>query len=152
MKKFHTISSVKIIGVIILTLVICSGTAFSQQRMSVTSKIANIRSDAGTSSEVLWQVEKFHPFLILEKKGQWRRVRDFENDEAWIHKSLLGNVKSVITIKEKCNIRSKPTTKSSILFTAERGVPFRVITTKGKWLKVEHVDGDVGWIYKTLVW
>lgn len=152
MKRLHNISCFKISGIAILVLLTWSSLSYSQQRMSVSAGIANLRSGAGTGNDILWQVEKFHPFIIVEKKGKWYRVKDFENDEAWIHNSLLGNVKSVITIKNKCNIRSKPTTKSSILFTAERGVPFRVVKSEGNWLKVEHADRDVGWIHKTLVW
>lgn len=124
----------------------------AQERVSVKADVANMRSGAGTKNEILWQVEKYHPFVVIKKQGNWYRIKDFENDEAWIHNSLLGNTRSVITKKEKCNIRSKPSTKSSILFTAERGVPFRVLSTQGGWLKVEHADGDIGWIHKSLVW
>ncbi|MCF6247353.1 MAG: SH3 domain-containing protein, partial [Desulfobacula sp.] len=109
-------------------------------------------AEARTGSDILWQVERYHPFLIIEKKGKWVKIKDFENDVAWIHKSLLGNQKSVITIKDKCNIRSKPTTKSRVLFTAERGVPFRFLKKEGNWIKIQHSDGDVGWIFKKLVW
>ena len=148
MKKFvfNFVLSIILIGMAIPCLV------HAQERVSVNADVANMRAGAGTKNQVLWQVERYHPFIVLEKNDKWIKVKDFENDVAWIHRSLVGNEKSVITIKEKCNIRSKPTTKSSILFTAERGVPFRLITTKGTWLKVEHVDGDIGWIFKTLVW
>ncbi len=136
----------------IAVLLLLSGFSFAQERVSVKSNVANIRADAKTSSDVLWQVEKYHPFLIVVKKGKWVKVRDFENDEAWIHTSLLGNEKSVITIKDKCNIRTKPTTKSSVMFTAERGVPFKYLKKEGNWIKIKHSDGDVGWIFKKLVW
>ena len=145
-----------IVSYFVLTIILI-GMAFpcllhAQERVSVNAGVANMRAGAGTKNQVLWQVEKYHPFIVLEKNDKWIKVKDFENDVAWIHNSLVGKEKSVITIKEKCNIRSKPTTKSSILFTAERGVPFRLISTKGTWLKVEHADGDIGWIFKSLVW
>lgn len=125
----------------------------AQERLSVKTETANIRSGPGTKGyDILWQVERYHPFKVVEKKGKWFRVKDFENDEAWIHQSLLADIPSVITIKNKCNVRSKPTTKSSKLFTAERGVPFKVLKRQGNWINVKHTDGDMGWIYKTLVW
>lgn len=126
--------------------------AAAQERMTVTASIANMRSGPGTKHDVLWQVEQYHPVIIVEKKGNWYKIKDFEKDTAWIHKSLLGNVKSVITLKKKCNVRSQSSTKSSILFTVEKGVPFKVLTRKGDWMKIEHADGDVGWIHKSLVW
>ncbi|MEA1968433.1 MAG: SH3 domain-containing protein, partial [Thermodesulfobacteriota bacterium] len=41
---------------------------------------------------------------------------------------------------------------NAVVFSVEKGVPFKVLQKKGNWMKIEHSDGDVGWIYKTLVW
>ena len=147
-----SIKNIKAMLAITLVLLIFPGVVFAQERLSLTAGIANIRSGPGTEYDVLWQVEQYHPFIIIEKKGDWYKIKDFENDEAWLYKSLIGKIEAVITIKEKCNIRSKPDTKSQVLFTVEKGVPFRVLERKENWIKIEHADGDVGWIYKTLVW
>ncbi|MCP4670567.1 MAG: SH3 domain-containing protein [Desulfobacula sp.] len=152
MKYLHIRTDIKIIFILIVVLMIMPGLAFAQQRLSVTASIANMRSGPGTKYDVLWQVEQYHPVKIVKKKGNWYKIKDFENDEAWIHESLLGKVKGVITNKAKCNVRSGPSKKGQILFTVEKGVPFKILSKKGNWLKIEHADGDVGWIYKTLVW
>lgn len=148
MKRLNIEFIIKIIAV----LFIIPGIVFAQERLSITAGIANMRSGPSTSESVLWQVEKYHPVQVIEKKGNWYKVKDFENDVAWLHNSLLGDTDCVITIKDKCNVRSKPDTKSSILFTVEKGVPFKVLERKDNWMKIEHADGDIGWIYKTLVW
>lgn len=135
-----------------LILLIVSGHALAQDRRTVTSRIANIRSGPGTNHDVLWQVEKYHPVIILEEKGNWYRFQDFEGDKAWIHNSLVGKVDSVVTVENKCNVRSGPGTDNSIVFRVERGVPFKVLNRRGNWLKVEHADGETGWIHKSLVW
>ncbi|HSL60594.1 MAG TPA: SH3 domain-containing protein [Desulfotignum sp.] len=129
-----------------------AGVAAAAERLTVKASIANMRSGPTTSHDVLWQVEKYHPFLVEEKRDSWVKVKDFEGDMAWIHESLLTNVEGVITNKPKCNVRSDPTTESSILFTVERGVPFRVIKRQGDWIHIEHADGEKGWIFHTLVW
>ena len=152
MKHLKINAITKIITAVLAGLLILSGSLFAQERLSVTAGIANMRSGPGTKYDVLWQVEQYHPVTIVEKKGNWYKIKDFENDVAWLHKSLLGSTASVITIKNKCNIRSKPVKGSSILFTTEKGVPFKVLGRKGNWIKIKHADGDVGWIYKTLVW
>ncbi len=148
----HIRTDIKIIFIFITVLMITPGLAFAQQRLSVTASIANMRSGPGTKYDVLWQVEQYHPVKIVKKKGNWYKIKDFENDVAWIHESLLGKVQGVITNKAKCNVRSGSSKKSQVLFTVEKGVPFKVLAKKGNWLKIEHADGDVGWIYKTLVW
>ena len=90
--------------------------------------------------------------MVINKSGSWYQFRDFEEDAGWVHKSLVGNVKAVITKKDLCNVRSKPSTKEKILFTVEKGIPFKVLKTRGQWLNVEHGDGDKGWIHDSLIW
>lgn len=125
---------------------------FCEERLSVKSKLANVRSGPGIDTDVLWQIEKYHPMIVLEKKSGWVKFKDFEGDMAWIHASLVGKAKSVISIKDNCNVRQGPGTKHPIIFTVERGVPFKVLGKKNKWLNIEHADGDKGWIFQSLVW
>ncbi|MFK5953624.1 MAG: SH3 domain-containing protein [Desulfobacterium sp.] len=125
---------------------------FAQERLAVTSKIANVRSGPGTNYDILWRVEKYYPLIVLEKKEGWVHFKDFEGDKAWIHNALVKKINSVITLKDNCNVRSGPGTNTAIVFTVEKGVPFKVIETRGGWLNVEHADGDRGWIFKRLLW
>ena len=59
------------------------------ERMTVDVPVANVRSGPGAKYDVIWKVEKYHPVMIVKKSGAWYRIRDFEQDEGWIHKSLL---------------------------------------------------------------
>jgi SH3-like domain-containing protein len=126
--------------------------ASAAQRLSVGVNVANVRSGPGKNYETLWQVEKYHPIVVIESQGAWYKFRDFEGDTGWIYKTLVKQTPSVITKKGKCNIRSGPGTKNRIVFTSDRGIPFRVLSRKGQWIRVMHADGDKGWIYKSLVW
>ena len=58
----------------------------------------------------------------------------------------------MITVRDRCNIRSGPGNDFKIVFVAEKGIPFKVVKRKGNWIQVQHADGDKGWIYKSLVW
>ncbi len=135
-----------------VAMLVMAAPALALERMAVKSSTANLRSGPGTKYEVLWQVEKFHPLLIIEKKGVWYKIKDFEGDMAWVHSSLLGKINGVITTKAKCNVRSKPNKGGKILFTVERGVPFKVLKRNGNWIRIKHADGEIGWIYNSLVW
>lgn len=123
----------------------------ANERVAVSSAIANIRSEPSGKGKILWKAEKYYPLVILKKDGKWYRFRDFEGDEGWIHNSIVKKLSTVITVKG-CNVRSKPSTKSKVIFTAEKGIPFKVIGKKGDWLNIEHSDGDKGWIFKSMVW
>ena len=137
--------------IVAVLLIICSADALAE-RLTIKVPLANIRSGPGTKYDIIWKVEKYHPVVVLEKSGPWYFFRDFEEDEGWVHKSLINKIPSVITNKIKCNIRSGPSTKYDILFTVEEGIPFKIIKTKGKWINIQHADGDRGWIHKSLVW
>jgi len=137
---------------VLLQFMVLPVVSLAQERLTVISKIANVRSRPGTGYDILWQVEKYNPFIVLDKKDGWVEFKDFEGDKAWIHSSLVGNVPSVISLKDDCNVRAEPTTDSAIVFTVEKGVPFKVLQTRGDWLNIEHADGDRGWIFKALVW
>jgi len=73
-------------------------------------------------------------------------------DEGWIHESLVNKTPTVITKSDRCNVRSGPGTKNKILFAVDKGIPFKILKRKGKWIHIEHADGDKGWIHKALVW
>ena len=137
----------------VLILLGAAASAAAAQRMAVSSTVANVRSGPGTQHEILWKVAKYHPVKIVEKSGNWYRFTDFEGDEGWLHKSLLNREKSVITTKDKCNVRSGPGTKNEVVFSVGAGIPFRVVSRKGNWIRIEHADGDLkGWIHQSLVW
>jgi SH3-like domain-containing protein len=135
---------------IVIVLWLCA--AAHAERLAIGSETANVRSGPGDQFEVIWKVEKYHPLMIQEKKGEWYRFRDFEGDEGWIKGSLLQTIQTIIVIKDNCNIRSGPGPEHEILLTVGKGIPFKVIEKKDHWLYVEHADGDKGWIHESLVW
>ena len=137
--------------ILFFLIFIFAATAYAE-RMTVIKPTANVRSGPLTQHKILWKIEKYHPLFIIKKSGGWYRFRDFEKDKGWIHKTLLGTVPAVITIQDLCNIRSGPGTKFEILFTVEKGIPFKVLKRKGSWIHIRHADGDEGWIHNSLVW
>ncbi len=127
-------------------------TVQAAERMSVKVGTANVRSAPSKSAEVAWQVTKYHPFLIIKKKGDWYQGRDFEGDTGWLYKKLLSKTETVISLKDNCNVRSGPGSSNNILFIVDREIPLKVLKRKGHWIKIEHEDGAQGWIYASLVW
>jgi SH3-like domain-containing protein len=141
----------KILLLTVLVVVLSVGMA-SAERLSVAVDKANVRSGPGTNHEVLWSVGKYYPVEIVKVSGEWRQVRDFEGDVGWIHESLLKEIPAVIVKGNLVNIREGPATSFKVLFQAESGVSLKVLEKKDQWLRVEHGDGDIGWIHSSLVW
>jgi SH3-like domain-containing protein len=135
-----------------LFMLLTAASIVQAERLSVKTNVANIRSGPSTADAVIWQVEKYHPLNVMRRQGDWCLFEDFEGDRGWIHRSLLIAANTVIVEKNKCNVRSGPGTGNAIRFTVDKGVPFKVLEEKGKWLHVMHADGDKGWIHRSLVW
>jgi SH3-like domain-containing protein len=142
----------KVQPVIILLLIVVFAGVANAERLAVSAPVANIRSGPGTAHNVLWKVEQYFPVIVIQKSGGWYRFEDFEGDKGWVHQSLVGKIPAVITRNDTSNIRSGPGTNNPVLFSVEKGIPFKVIKRKDKWIQIEHTDGDKGWIHKSLVW
>jgi SH3-like domain-containing protein len=140
------------ISFLTIVVILLTGSFAMAERLSVSSKIANIRSGPGTGYEILWKVESYYPISVLKKSGSWINFRDFEGDEGWIHTSLVQKKPTVITVKNKCNVRTGPGTSHEIIFTVEKGIPFLIVNRQKSWIQIKHADGDRGWIHKSLVW
>jgi uncharacterized protein YgiM (DUF1202 family) len=146
MKKFG-----KAMLVISLLLMAVPG-LHAAERMAVAAESANVRSGPSLDHELLWQMERYHPLLILEKKGEWYRFKDFEGDQGWVNAKLLDKTPTVIVKATRCNVRTGPGTTHDIAFSVDKGIPFKVLQTKGPWMEIQHSDGDNGWILNTLIW
>lgn len=121
--------------------------------VSVKKDNVNVRTGPDTSNPVYMELFQGYPLKVLERKGDWVKISDYENDKGWIHSSLVSKGNTVIVnSKNKANLRSKPTTKSAIVASIERGVILTKISTQGKWVKVRHSEGTEGWIYQPLIW
>lgn len=142
----------QVILLLFTVMVLYPSNALCEERLSVKAKLANVRSSPKVDGEVLWKIEMYYPIIVVEKKDGWIKFKDFENDTGWIHGTLVDKTPSVITLKDKCNVRKEPGQNKPLAFTVERGVPFKVLEKKDEWMKVQHADGETGWISKSLLW
>ncbi len=123
------------------------------ETVSVKKDNVNVRSGPGTTYPVAMELFKGYPLKVIEKKGDWLKIKDFEEDSGWIYSPLVAPGSTVIVNgKESINMRAKPNTTASIVATVDRGVVLTKLSTQGKWVKVRHSQGTTGWIYRPLLW
>jgi SH3-like domain-containing protein len=118
----------------------------------VRVETANIRQGPGTDHERLWQVEENFPLKVVGRSRQWLRTEDFVGDEGWIYAPLTDGRPAVVVEVDLANVRSGPGARYPVRFKAEWGAGFHVLDRRGKWLRIEHADGDDGWIHQSVVW
>lgn len=127
------------------------------EMVSVSGDDVNLRSGPGTTYTVKWRYGSGFPLRVLEKKGEWLKVEDFESDTGWLHRSLVEDSGHMIVKVNKdsdnrINIRSGPGTQFKIVGMAHYGVVFKTIKQQQGWAHVRHESGLEGWIKRTLLW
>ena len=124
----------------------------------VKTKSLNLRTGPGKDYAVACQYGKGFPLKVLEKKGDWLKVADFENDVGWVSKQLLTGktthavVKANKNVNKRINIRSGPGTRYKTVGQAYYGVVFTILGKEGEWRKIQHESGLVGWIQQDFLW
>lgn len=131
--------------------------AFAAEMVSIRGENVNMRSGPGTNKEVLWKIGNGFPLEVLERSGEWLKVRDFEGSVGWVHQKVTNKEPHAVVRANKgsnknINIRSRPSTKGEIVAIAAYGVVFKVLEKRDGWVHVEHANGVKGWIRQDLLW
>jgi len=89
----------------------------------------------------------------MRRKGLKQVVKVGVLAVAMVVLSTVGVVAAefVSVVKDGVNLRSGPTTKNEVLFQLPAGYPLKVLSRKGKWLKVSDFENDKGWVFSSLV-
>ncbi len=153
----------KIASIILTAVILCSGSpAFSAvnvrvgNMVSIASGTVNMRSGPGKKYAVKWEMDKGYPLRVVGSKGNWLKVKDFENDEGWIYKKLVSRKPHLIVkvnkgSNKKFKLYEKPAAHSSTLGEAGPGTVFKVRQWSGEWVKVSHKSGLQGWVKRSLL-
>ena len=142
---------------ILVIFLIFSASLSRAELLSIKGDSVNLRSGPGTNYGVLWEYGEGFPVEVLERKNDWVKIKDFEDDTGWVHKSLLADrphviVKANKNKDEKINIRQGPGAEYKIVGKAYYGVVFEAIHQQSEWVNVKHESGLSGWISARLLW
>ncbi len=143
--------SLKITVFVLVFVFVFAGSGFAQM-VSINGRKVNLRSGPGTNYEVLWELGKGFPLKVLSRRKGWIKVSDFENDQGWIAEKLVSRTPHLIVKRKRVNLRSGPGKRYRIVGRANYGVVFRTLKRKGRWVKVRHENGTVGWVRRDLLW
>ena len=102
-----------------------SETGLALPRMvSLRSSLINVRSGPGNRYPIEWVYkQKGAPVEIIAEFELWRKIRDWEGSETWVHKAMLSGRRFIKVINPgENNIYAKPENTSRIIAKAEDGV------------------------------
>ncbi|MBR1398751.1 MAG: hypothetical protein IJ564_01065 [Alphaproteobacteria bacterium] len=101
-----------------------SETGLALPRMvSLRSSLINARSGPGVRYPIEWVYkQKGAPVEIIAEFELWRKIRDWEGSETWVHKAMLSGRRFVkVTTPGENNIYAKPENGAKIIAKAEDG-------------------------------
>jgi SH3-like domain-containing protein len=112
----------------------------------------NLRAGPGDRYPIEWvYVRRDWPVEILGQFDHWRRVRDWQGTEGWVHEKMVTSRREVIVTGEVRGIRQGPDVGAALLARVEPGVMAQLLECRPSWCRI--AAGDVtGWIERADVW
>lgn len=111
----------------------------------------NIRTGPGTRYPIRWVYKRQDmPMEVTEEFGHWRKVKDFEGDEGWVHKSQLSGNRTTILLNDTI-FRRYPEADAPPMMRAEKGVIGYLLECDIQWCEVQ-IDSFKAWATKDHLW
>jgi len=101
-----------------------SETGLKLPRMvSLRSSLINARSGPGIRYPIEWVYkQKGAPVEIVSEFELWRKIKDWEGSETWVHKAMLSDRRFIrVTTPGENNIYAKPQNDAKVIAKVEDG-------------------------------
>ncbi len=120
--------------------------------VSLRADEVNVRTGPGVRYPVKWVfVRKFMPVEVIADYDTWRKIRDWEGAEGWVHRAMLSNKRHVITVGGLSTMRQSPTEESRAVAKLDDGVVAEIKECELAWCKLS-VGGYEGWLKRASLW
>lgn len=121
--------------------------------VSLKTEGANGRHGPSLDQKVDWIYEREGlPLLVTGESGQWRRVRDPDGAEVWIHARNLDDRRTAyVRGTADVDLRDAPRSGARVLAFLAPGVVGALTGCDGDWRRIA-VGGRVGWVDKHALW
>lgn len=114
----------------------------------------NLRSGPGVRYPVEWVYRQRNlPVEIIAEFDNWRKIRDWQGTQGWVHQSMLSGKRAVIVRGDLRTLRRQPDTGAKAQARLEEGVIAELLECPEgiTWCRVE-AGGHTGWLRKAEFW
>jgi Uncharacterized protein conserved in bacteria len=119
---------------------------------SIKADEANVRAGPGLHYPIEWVFTRRNmPVMIVGDYEHWRRIRDFEGVEGWIHRALLSGERTVIVVDEAYALRREPSFDAPMVAKIKPTVTASLDRCDDVWCAIQ-VQGYEGWMYHSALW
>ncbi len=120
--------------------------------VSLQAGKVNVRTGPGVRYPVEWVlVRRGIPVEIIAEFEHWRKIRDWQGTEGWVHQSMLSGARTAIVMDEVRVLRRGAEESAPAVAKLEPGVVGRLLSCEGVWCRLE-VAGFRGWLKRAEIW
>lgn len=119
--------------------------------VSLRAEEANMRSGPGEQYPIKWTYRRAGlPVEIVAEYHTWRRIRDWQGTEGWMHGSMLAGRRSFIITGETRAVHAEANASSPVVAQLEVKVIGEIdgCPDKGEWCRIR-IDGLKGWLRRS---
>ena len=130
-----------------------AGHVFAADLRSVSERAAILYDAPSVRAKKIYVVGQYYPLEVVVNLDNWVKVRDVSGELTWIEKKSLTEKRTVIVTVATADVRQAADEKSALVFQAREGVILELaeIGATG-WIKVQHRDGQSGYVLGKQVW
>jgi len=119
---------------------------------SLKSAEVNLRTGPGTRYPVDWVlIYRNMPVEIVGEFEAWRKVRDWQGTEGWVHRSMLSGRRWAIVRKGIQPLRRAPKPGAPLVAQVQRKSVGRVLQCRNAWCRLNFA-GVEGWMQRAELW
>jgi len=130
-----------------------SGDALPLPRfVSLRAEEVNLRAGPGSRYPVEWVYQRRQmPVEIVAEFENWRKIRDWQGTEGWVHQSMVTGRRSFIVTSREAAMRSRPEPAAPLAAKLEATVIGSLIECNPQWCRGD-AGGVRGWIARAEIW
>ena len=144
------------VALVALALLVATGAMAAEEKtprfVSLRADQVNMRTGPGERYPVEWVYErKGLPVEVTAQFDVWRRIRDSDGTEGWVHQRMIAAQRSVVIKGAVRTLLGDPEPQAAALARLEPGVIARLLECRGTWCRVE-AQGVKGWLPRGEIW
>ena len=123
-----------------------------QRFASIRANDVNVRAGPGVRYPVKWKfVQRHAPIEVIAQYDTWRKIRDWEGGEGWVHRAMLEYKRSLILTGVQKTMRRRPSDSAPAIARLSTKMIVLVKRCDLDWCYVSAHDHE-GWISRKGLW
>lgn len=134
-------------------LLLSSYAAAEMEFFSIAENAAVMYDAPSLRADKLYVASLYLPVEIVVNVDGWAKVRDSSGSLAWVEKKALSQQRYVIVTVPLADIYQAADMSSELVFQAEENIVMEWLDSDVMgWVKVRHLDGQMGYVKVNQVW